>query len=45
MKFVHIDKTTKNIKFEIAKKPIGAVQWDFLNSLPEDFLQQNFYKE
>src|SRR3989344_5814564 len=35
MKFVHIDKTTKNIKFEIAKKPIGAVQWDFLNSLPE----------
>jgi len=35
MGFVHIDKTTKNIKFRIAKKPIGAVQWDFLNSLPE----------
>jgi len=34
MNFVHIDKTIKNIKFEIANKPIGAGQWDFLSNLP-----------
>lgn len=31
----HIDKLTKNIEFEIDNKPIGAVQWDFICSIPE----------
>lgn len=31
----HIDKLSKKIEFEIDQKPIGAVQWDFICSIPE----------
>jgi len=31
----HIDKLSKHINFEIEKKPIGAIQWDFICSIPE----------
>jgi len=31
----HIDKLSKHIGFEIEKKPIGAIQWDFVCSIPE----------
>ena len=31
----HIDKLSKHIGFEIEKKPIGAIQWDFICSIPE----------
>jgi len=33
--YVHIDKITKKVDFDIEKKPIGSVQWDFLNCIPE----------
>ncbi|MDO5556022.1 MAG: SPASM domain-containing protein [Clostridia bacterium] len=31
----HIDKLSKNIEFDIKDKPIGAIQWDFICSIPE----------
>lgn len=31
----HIDKLTKDIELDIEQKPIGAVQWDFICSIPE----------
>lgn len=38
----HIDKLSKKIEFEIEQKPIGAVQWDFICSIPE--AQQSMIK-
>lgn len=31
----HIDKLTKNVEIDIEQKPVGAVQWDFICSIPE----------
>jgi radical SAM protein with 4Fe4S-binding SPASM domain len=31
---VHIDKVSKDMKIDISKKPVGAVQWDFVLSIP-----------
>lgn len=35
LNYVHIDKTIKKVNLNIEKKPIGSVQWDFLNSIPD----------
>lgn len=42
----HIDKLSKNITIEIENKPLGAVQWDFVCSIPEafDVLNANYEK-
>ncbi|MFZ3074435.1 MAG: radical SAM protein [Minisyncoccales bacterium] len=32
--YIHIDKITKKIDFDIKKKPVGSMQWDFLKRIP-----------
>lgn len=35
MSGVHIDKVSKDVNVDLESKPVGAVQWDFILSIPD----------